>query len=317
MAAVAESLPHPPGFRPVTFSAGPDGEAVYLAVGEGDLEEPFGTDVQPGWAVFPKSRAEHPFQAAVTINDGRDARHILIEDVETSFPRLQPLPHGKVLLVSSRCCRFADGSVENNARVYDESGQLVGEFCLGDGIEDVQASGDGAIWVSYFDEGVFGNFGWGAMGVGEPIGSAGLACFDTTGVAQWTYRPPPNIGTIDDCYALNVAEDATWAYYYSDFPLVRIGTTRQIKAWSTEVSGAKAFAVWGDRVLLFGGYEEQRLRCTLWQLGASKLVNPKDFRLILPTGNAFEGGAVVGRGPILRVFVGAAWYQVDLRTLSP
>jgi len=29
-------------------------------------------------------------------------------------------------------------------------------FHAGDGIQDVEAAGDGTIWVGYFDEGVFG-----------------------------------------------------------------------------------------------------------------------------------------------------------------
>lgn len=69
MTTVAESLPHPPGFKPVTFSVGLGGEAFYAAVGEMDLDAPFGTDVRPGWAAFPRSRAGHPYRAAITVYD--------------------------------------------------------------------------------------------------------------------------------------------------------------------------------------------------------------------------------------------------------
>ena len=40
----------------------------------------------------------------------------------------------------------------------------------------MQVDSLGRIWVSYADEGVYGNFGWGQPGP-PPVGAAGLVCF--------------------------------------------------------------------------------------------------------------------------------------------
>ena len=46
---------------------------------------------------------------------------------------------------------------------------MLSRFCLGDGIQDCVVKKDGTIITSYFDEGVFGNYGW-----DEPLGDCGL-----------------------------------------------------------------------------------------------------------------------------------------------
>jgi len=94
------------------------------------------------------------------------------------------------------------GRARTQRVVYDEDGLLVREFLLGDGIQDVQATEDGKIWVSYFDEGVYGNFGWGNPGGPSPIGASGLIRFDRAGAIEWEFDPPANVEPIDDCYAL-------------------------------------------------------------------------------------------------------------------
>jgi hypothetical protein len=70
---------------------------------------------------------------------------------------LDLLPGGEILVVGSRSQRFRDGTVEDNAHVFDPGGAHLRSFCLGDGIERIGVDGAGTIWVGYFDEGVFGN----------------------------------------------------------------------------------------------------------------------------------------------------------------
>ena len=297
----------------VSASVGPGAQVILLAVGRADVPVVRAHDVQPGWASFPVTRTERPYDAAVLVHDGHEARRIVLRDEDIGHPLVQPLPDGDVLVVGTRCRRFADGTFERNARVYGINGELRRAFLLGDGINDVQASSTGDLWVAYFDEGVFGNYGWGS----EPVGSAGLLRFDAHGNKVWQFEPPDGFGPIDDCYALNVEAEAAWAYYYSDFPLVRIGSDGEPRAWRTEVAGAKAFAVGEGRVLFFGGYHPQRDRCTLWELADERLANPIDGRLVTPNGKPLGGdAAVIGRGPVLHAFTATAWYQVDVRDLG-
>lgn len=309
---LAESLA---GQQPVAVSVGPGGEAVLLIVGEADAPGVRGYDEQQGWATFPHSQTPRPAPASVLIHDGQSARRVLLHDLTLAHPHLQPLPGGEILVVGARCRRFANGTAERNAHFYGADGLLRQAVTFGDAIANVQTTTNGDIWVAYFDEGVFGNYGWGHDEQSTPIGAMGLVRFDGQGTKSWEYEPPDGVGPIDDCYALNVGDEATWAYYYSDFPLVRIGSDGRVRAWRTEVSGAHAFAVDGQHLLFFGGYRSQAERCLLGNLRDDGVTGMETCRLVLPSGEPLENGRVIGRGPNLHVFVGTAWYGVDVRTV--
>ena len=120
---------------------------------------------------------------------------------------------GTLLIVQGRCLK--DGNyIERNARRYNPNGQLIEAFTLGDGIEHVQIDETDTIWVSYFDEGIFGNFGW-----EKPMGSEGLIAYRKNGSKLWGAG---SYGIID-CYALNVVSSKeVYFYYYDDFFLVRL-----------------------------------------------------------------------------------------------
>jgi hypothetical protein len=123
-------------------------------------------------------------------------------------------------IVTAHVQRYEDGWLLGDARggyaaVHDRFGKKTGKiFDLGDGSEDLQTTPIGNIWVSYFDEGVFG------LG----IGNAGLICFDSTGKSVFKYSDlveTHQAPYIADCYALNVISDhEVWLCYYADFPLV-------------------------------------------------------------------------------------------------
>jgi hypothetical protein len=107
----------------------------------------------------------------------------------------QPLPNGDWLLAESRLAH----SQATNADIYDRRARKKSSIRLGDGIERLQTAGDGCIWLSYFDEGVFSG--------GEPEHS-GLACFDLSGSVLFRYwenvAEPNALPPIDDCYAINL-----------------------------------------------------------------------------------------------------------------
>ena len=125
---------------------------------------------------------------------------------------------GTLLLVQGRCLK--DGKyVERNARRYNPNGQLVAAFTLGDGIESVQVDDEDTIWVSYFDEGIFGSFGW-----EQPMGSEGLVAYTINGEKIWG---ADGFGIID-CYALNVAgSKEVNFYYYDDSFLVQLNDRKE------------------------------------------------------------------------------------------
>ncbi len=205
---------------------------------------------------------------AANLEEQRTAR-VLIHDGDSTwwpipvtgcpavaYPLLDLRPDGRILVVGSRSRRFRDGTVEDNAHVLGPSGGHVRSFCLGDGIEHVGVDAAGTIWVAYFDEGVFGNNGW-----TDPVGAAGLVRFDDHGHPVWRYQPPAGVHGIVDCYAMNVDARITWAYYYSDFPLVRITAGRARAFVPTPVRGAHHLITYRDEVVFVGGYED-RLRLT-------------------------------------------------------
>jgi hypothetical protein len=205
-----------------------------------------------------------------------------------------------------------DGTCEFNARVYEPNGNLKSFFVLGDGIEDVQVDRNGRIWVSYFDEGVFGNFGWGGDAV--PFGASGLSCFDAEGKRLWDFQPPQGFGSICDCYALNVARNKVWAHYYTDFPIVRIDSDYQVRGWEPDAGGAKVLAADDKRVLL-GGKHSDPTDFKLLELGKRSAKTVARVRLMLPGDIDLAAAAVVGRDNEVHVISGDHWYVFSMWSL--
>jgi hypothetical protein len=226
-----------------------------------------------------------------------------------TFPMVQTLPDGELLVVAPRCQRFKNGTHEMNAKVYDSNGTAKCEFCLGDGIEHTQADSDGHIWVGYFDEGIFGNYGWGGSGEAAPLGSAGLVCYDRRGNKIWGFDAPSGFDSMADCYALNVAKSGVWACYYTDFPFVCIDSSWHVRGWVTALSGVRAIAVSGNSVLAYGGYRENRAACRLLQFWDGEAEEVAEAQLRLPNGIEHHQCTVIGREGLLHVFTADEWYK--------
>lgn len=132
---------------------------------------------------------------------------------------------GTILIVQSRC--KGDGeNLGRNARRYNPNGQLISAFTLGDGINDVQIDETDTIWVSYFDEGVFGDYTY-----GEPMGSDGLVAYSIEGQKLWG----AGHFEIAECYALNVVHSKeVYFYYYDDFHLVQLNNQQEVARFLVE-----------------------------------------------------------------------------------
>ena len=161
---------------------------------------------------------------------------------------VQPLPGQRFLVGWSRTgVSRGRKEHEDNALVVSDQGEKLASFTIGDAVEDVQATQDGTIWVSYFDEGM----------TGPPRNGSGRSGW-LSGLVNWSldgqilYEYPPGMM---DCYAINLENDnSLWACYYTGFPLVNIARDHVERCYPATVCGAKVLAV-SRRGVLFGrGY---------------------------------------------------------------
>jgi hypothetical protein len=287
---------------------GASGDALQLWIPQLAESSVFGSDENHGFARFPRSQTDVPFNARLAIVSSTFSSIVNLADLKLAFPVIQTLPKGKVLLASSRCHRWQDGSFELNAKIYGRDGDLCTEFCLGDGLEHVQTDLQGRIWAGYTDEGIYGNYGWGF----DPIGVLGLVCFDGHGNKIWEYTGPANYPPISDCYALNCTEEAVWICYYTDFPIMRIDPEFQIRAWRSDLSGPRQLAVSENTVLAFGGYQEEANDCWLLRLSAETAERVGKVNLRLPDGVDIRNAKIVGRGRFLHVFANQLWFRFEV-----
>jgi hypothetical protein len=258
-----------------------------------------------------KSTLDSPTDYVVLrVRDGAVERTV-VRNESLHITHIQPCPEG-LLLLGSRCVWRRSGP-EKNALVVNSRGETLRCFTAGDGISDVRVAADGTIWVSYMDEGVFGNCGWSIPGP-EPIGASGLVAFDAHGNVTCTYdRKAAGTDFICDAYALNVTEDgAAWVYFYTDFPLVRIYQGRY-RAWACNVKGARAVAIRGRNALLVGNREHAGV-ATLLELpekpGSSSRVLSERM-LTDADGNGFDRAEAHGQGHTLILVRDRVVYSVS------
>ena len=289
----------------IAFNVGPNGEVyILLAVHALDYRTK-----DNGFASFVKIVPDTPQQYRVLVlRKGEVEFDIAIRGERFNLHTVQPLGND-LLLACSRSAYRGEHDVDLNARVYSRDGAFLREFLLGDGVETIQTTSSGEIWTSYFDEGVFGNYGW-----HDPVGASGLVAWNKAGDKVYEYDAVGPVGAIADCYALNVASDEdVWCYYYTDFPLVHLHQKRIARTWKVPVTGSHAFAVAGEHVLFAGGYDKR----DMFQLvrlapdGTSRLVG--EFDLIGDDGAAVKPVQTIGRGAKLYVFEGELLYEIDLK----
>ncbi len=246
---------------------------------------------------FAKSRFDRPTSYEVVAYADGEMRHASVDDVRLVAHHVQPVSGG-FMLVSGRC-RWHDYGPEKNAAIYDWSGHRLARLTLGDGITDVRVTPNGTIWVSYFDEGVYGNYGWGGPGP-TPMGRSGLVAFDSSGEVQyeWPGRADGRY-VIDDVYAMNVADDDdVWFYFYQDFPIVRLHDGES-QVWRWGRSDSSALAVADERALLYG----RRGHATSVRLdphGHTKVLG--EFKVVAPDGHSLAGCSAFGTGDRLYLF---------------
>lgn len=207
---------------------------------------------------------------------------------------------------------FKDGWIagwgqDGRVNCYDSAGIPRESLDLGKGIEAIQTEPGGRIWVSYFDEGVYGS----------GISTEGLVCFDGAGAPIFRFREfarQNELPHIDDCYAMNVAANGeVWVNYYSDFPLVCLQNMHLKKRWLEFGSLGSTFAVRDEGLFYFR--RSQLMFRTFDSAGDPEPVkcfdeNGEEFE---PRSDRYVSGAIRGapgaaRGSHLLLDSGAAIY---------
>ena len=184
-------------------------------------------------------------------------------------------------------CRWRTEGPDRNAVLYDSDGQVVSEHVLGDGIGHVLATSAGQVWVGYFDEGIYGNYGRGRLTARSRSARTGssvsLPIWSRTGTTRNTPKSGRGTRSATVMPSMSMTR-APGACYYSDFPVVRI-RDGGVTGWHNDIKGASALAVAGSRVALFGGYGPDYDRLALAELGADRAQPAGEYRVVLPAGS--------------------------------
>lgn len=303
------------GWQPVSASLGYDGKAYILLIESAPEREQ---------GMFVRTESENPIAYKALIVDhvvrtlyGRQAEfsdqasveEILIEGETFPYHFLQPLGD-ELLLVGARSRYYGHDRYDLNAAVFGRDGAARRRFLVGDGVQSVQTTAGGLIWTSFFDEGVFGNYGW-----DRPVGESGLIAWDAEGIRVFTNSE----ADIADCYALNVVSDEeVWFYYYTNFKLCRLSgpaARPSVSFLDPQISGSSIFATDGRRFLMDNGYQD-RARYMLLHTDEQGLSAQE--RLIVPMRAEGEFGAGLrdARGDTLLLFEGGKLYRVTLAELE-
>lgn len=270
-----------------------------------------------------KVRTSDPHNFIVTRFDDSQVASFEIRDQFWNYHNVQPLPDDEFLLVCGRAYYRGPDEFNLNGKVFSQTGDLRREFLLGDGIQDVQTTVDGNIWVSYFDEGVFGNYGWG-YGNNPPIGESGLIQWERFGKKLYEYSPPSGLDMISDCYALNVTNnDDIWFYYYTDFPLVRLKGKDDYTYWNIRINsssnwaidGSGSFAVMDNRVLFCGGYQQPDKYQFVELMDDHQMKLQATYQFINEQGMIIDNRFAVARDRFLFLMQENRLYRVDLTRL--
>ena len=292
----------------VAFNVGPEGH-VYLVIALRPLDYRV---AQPGWAIFPKTEPDQAQKyRVIALSGDRPILDVIIERERFNIHDVQPLGDD-LLLVCARSHYRGPKDFDKNGRVYTRGGKFLREMLLGDGIQSVQATSKGKIWTGFFDEGVFGNFGW-----EEPVGESGLVAWNPKGKKVYAFQPPKGLDAICHCYALNVeSEEDVWCHYDGEIPLVHIHRNKVKSFWKVPGGGSDAFAVSKGRVLFRGGDGERDWYSLFSLEDAGQTKEGAKIQLQGPDGNNLIAEWAAGRGDAIHLIGGGSLYRIDVQSVK-
>lgn len=297
--------PYLRGWTLVSASLGHDGRAYVLLIDGEPVREagfvPSGLQAAPRYKVLVVELRSPAGSAAQDV-----VEEIAVEGESFNYHYVQPLG-ADLLLVGARSRYYGRDQYDLNAAVFDRSGQPLRRFLVGDGIQSVQTTAGGLIWTSFFDEGVFGNYGW-----SRPVGESGLIAWDSWGIRVFTNSE----ADIADCYALNVVSDhEVWFYYYTDFKLCRLfgpAVQPSVSFLDPKLAGSSVVATDGARFLLDGGYNRLGTYTLLRRDGSGALTRSEEWTFADAAGRPLQAPIGYARGAALLLLDEAKLYVCRL-----
>ncbi|MGO4530478.1 hypothetical protein AB4Z30_15455 [Paenibacillus sp. 2TAF8] len=290
------------GFEIVSVQWGHDGLAYILLINQVPERKQ---------GMFVQTKLKKSYTYKVLIVSDEYVQEVVIGGQQYYYHYVQPLQE-HLLLVGARCTYYGNNQYDLNAKVCDMEGTTIREFLLGDGIQSVQVTKRGTIWTSYFDEGIFGNYGW-----DQPVGESGLLAWDAYGNVLYKN----NSADIADCYALNVVnEEEVWFYYYTDFKLGCISGAIQpesprVNFLNPEISGSSGFCTDGYHFLFDAGYEKHGTFIFKKMQKSGSLTKGTKFTLLNEKKRPFQQARQDFRQDHLLLSEGNLLYQVTMEEL--
>ncbi len=277
----------------ITVTVGPQLNPIILSLGK----EPDYRRENAAGAVFAKKKSDVSNDYRIHYCVGEDWFSVDLTPTVENYHSVQPMGAQEWLLVRARSA----GDQDHNAHLYGAHGEHLSSFPAGDGVEDVQVTRDSKIWISYFDEGVFGE---------SELSRSGLVCLEHAGKQVFDFHAVcPAADPIDDCYALNVCSShEAWLCYYTDFPIVRLTDHQLTGIWrEIPVAGSHAFAVSKENLLFAGGYENRNELLHV-DLLARRF---KNLKPVTENGNVINEFLAFGRSHRLFLSTEKSLYVVD------
>lgn len=223
---------------------------------------------------------------AVHLTTGAEIRYKLPK-FKSPPQALQPLPNGKLLTFT----------VREGITIFNENGEIVSTFDVGQCVADIQVDELSRIWVSYFDE--------------KDIGAPALVCFNNLGKVLAEFGP-----NLVDAYAINVSADTTHLYAYIEFDLWEIDAEFNIRVFHNPIRGADSVATYRDLVLFSAQYNEEPGTIHILRKEGKSLVDHKIGSLKRPDHVKMSDPHIWSRGEHLYCFDGKHCFSVSVSDCS-
>ncbi len=298
----------------VSCSVSNNGDGLFLFIKNDPNDDVHGR-IERG-ASFAKTKMPKKKTFKLIVQNDYKSIEILIDRINFTYPVFDIFNDGRVVIAGGRTQWRSKDDYDLNGLIFDPSNGERIRFLAGDGIANLSIDNNSRIFISYFDEGVFGNNGWNHPGPSGP-GAGGLCCFNGKGELDWQFNSVDGSAEfISDCYAMNVFEEYAYVYYYTDFSLCEIDQEFKTTFWKPNVSGCHSFAINNDLVVFSGQYNDPCTRFFAMKRLRNGLSKPQPVSINLEFGKLKKAHKTVCRGDHIHHFNPDGWFKASISSLK-